>query len=305
MSQGAAPLPPYNKPWLSHADQVQLLIDRGLVVANVAEARRFISHINYYRFSGYCLAFENPRHQFIAGTTFEQVRSAYDFDMSLRDLVTESLEVVEVDLRATIAYVFGQRHGAFGHTDPANFFAKAAHADWLDRLREEADRSSELFVTHFRANYGEFPDLPIWVAAEVISFGALSKMIKWMLTADKKAVAARYGLQPAELENWTHHLSYVRNLCAHHLRLWDRLYTIRPVMLKGVQWQPPHIQSNDRLFATLLVLRRLLMRCFGTGTFPVDWRDRVNALMQNPPTAPAALNRMGMQAGWEANPIWN
>jgi len=45
----------------------------------------FLRHINYYRFSGYGLAFEQSRHQFILGTTFGQIRDTYEFDRALRD----------------------------------------------------------------------------------------------------------------------------------------------------------------------------------------------------------------------------
>lgn len=48
---------PYRKGWLSYADQVQLLQHRGLVVSDLRKAEQFLSHLNYYRFSGYCLAF--------------------------------------------------------------------------------------------------------------------------------------------------------------------------------------------------------------------------------------------------------
>lgn len=118
---------PFSKPWLSHAAQVQLLQQRGLTVADPQSAQQFLSHLNYYRFSGYCPAFELQRHNFIGGTTFEDVVAAYQFDLTLRDLLTEALEIVEVDLRASIAYQFGQRYGAFGHTDPAHFYQYFSH----------------------------------------------------------------------------------------------------------------------------------------------------------------------------------
>jgi abortive infection bacteriophage resistance protein len=298
------PLPPYQKPWLSCADQVAQLTARGLVVAAPAAAEQFLSHVNYYRFSGYCLAFEQQRHKFIAGTTFDQVRAAYDFDLLLRDMVTEALEIVEVDMRACVAHHFGQQHGAFGHVNPAIFFHRFDHADWLKRLREEATRSSELFVQHFRASYSQFPDLPVWAVTEIMSFGALSIMFKGMVKSDQKVIAARYSLQPDEMRSWMHHLVYVRNLCAHHSRLWDRVYAIKPLLPRARNWQPPVVPRNDRLWATLLALYHLMRRCHAIGSFATDWRDRVNAHMNAPPTATNPLAAMGMPPNWNTNPIW-
>ncbi|MDZ7618082.1 MAG: hypothetical protein U1E05_13845, partial [Patescibacteria group bacterium] len=50
----------------------------------------------------------------------------------------------------------------------------------------------------------------------------------------------------------------IRNLCAHHARLWDRVWTIKPERPAGKDWQPPNLPSNSRLFATLLILRHMM-----------------------------------------------
>ena len=181
MSHATPPRSPYQKPWLSYQDQVSLLQWRGLIITDHQAAIRFLQHVNYYRFSGFCLAFESCRHQFQSGVTFEQVKAAYDFDRILRDIATEALEVVELDFRTTVAYHLGQKYGTFGHTNPANFFHRFGHTQWMDKLHTEAERSSELFVFHFKATYHGFPDLPVWVITEIMSFGALSRMCSGML----------------------------------------------------------------------------------------------------------------------------
>lgn len=79
-SSGVAPRPIFPKKWESCENQIKILRSRGLVVADSAAAAEFLDHVNYYRFSGFCLAFESTRHTFVAGTTFEQVRAAYEFD---------------------------------------------------------------------------------------------------------------------------------------------------------------------------------------------------------------------------------
>ncbi len=69
---------PYSKPWLDVPDQVAKLQSRGLAIANIAEAERFIRYVNYYRFSGFCLHFQhkdavsNDR-VFEPGVTFDDI----------------------------------------------------------------------------------------------------------------------------------------------------------------------------------------------------------------------------------------
>ncbi len=309
MSQAPSGQPPakpsFTKPWLSYADQVHLLEQRGLVVADPAAAEQFLSHLNYYRFSGYCLAFESSRHQFLTGTTFEQIVKAYQFDLTLRDLVTEALEVVEVDLRAAIAYRFGKTCGAFGHTDATNFFNRFNHTDWLSRLQKEANRSSELFVTHFKQNYSEFPDLPIWIVMEVMSLGGLSRMVSGMHKSDQKAIGSRYGFQAHVMWKTTHHLTYVRNLCAHHSRLWDRAWAIKPELPAGKKWTLPLLPGNNRLFCTLLLLRQMMKRIPAVTEFRAEWKQRVETHLASPPSPTAnPLLRMGLTASWNEHPVW-
>ncbi len=295
---------PFSKPWLCYTDQVRLLQQRGLVVNDPQTAEQFLSHLNYYRFSGYCLAFESKRHAFISGTTFEQVIAAYDFDLAIRDLLTEALEVVEVELRATIAYHFGQTHGPFGHAHAVNFYANFDHRKWLVKLREDSQRSREIFVDHCKQKYAEFPDMPVWIVTELMSFGMLSQMFSGMDKSDQRSIAGRYGLQATILKSWMHHCVYVRNLCAHHSRLWDKVWAIKPELPRYGGWQPPLLRDNRRLFSTLLLLRRLLRRIPVIQSFAGEWKRRVEGHLNNPPSAERSRERMGLIDNWLQNPEW-
>lgn len=310
-----APLVPFTKPWKSWADQLATLESRGILVRDRAEAEAFLSHVNYYRLSGYLLAFEKSRHVLIPGATFEQVRAAYEFDRVLRDLVTEALEVVEVDVRTAIAYHFGQHYGAYGHTSANRFFRRPTshhgaklggfdHAAWLGNIRLEAGRSRERFVEHFKQTYSGFPDLPVWIVTEVMSFGSLSRMYQGMLATDQRAVAQRYGVQPRFLASWLHHLVYIRNVCAHHSRLWDRAWAIKPDLPPLPSWSPPLLPGNDRMFASLLILRRLLARCPAIRPFDLEWKRRTESHIATPPAAPNSLARMGLTSDWTDHPLW-
>ncbi|MEZ6152362.1 MAG: Abi family protein [Pirellulaceae bacterium] len=267
------------------------------------KAELLLSHLNYYRFSGYCLAFEAPRHNFNGGVSFEHVFEAYQFDLTLRDLLTEALEIVEVDLRAAMAYEWGHCHGAFGHTDSAKFFVHFKHSDWLSRLKEESGRSSELFVEHFKQKYSEFPNLPVWIVTEVMSFGMLSRMFKGMNKSNQTPIARRYRLQPNILASWMHHCVYIRNLCAHHSRLWDRVWAIKPQLPHGKDWQAP--LTNLRLFPTLLLLRRLMHQMPAAIAFNATWKVRIEQHLDSPPKAPNAFELMGLPRDWRIHPAWN
>ncbi len=312
------PLTPYKKPWLSHADLVQQLVNRGLVVSDPAAAAQYLAHVNYYRLSGYCLAFEipNQRHSFTLGTTFEQLRAAYDFGFTIRDLASEALEVLEIDIRTTVAHHLGEKYGAFGHTDPVNFYRRPQirskdprqtfdHAAWITRLRESVYHSKEPFVEHFRRSYTQSTngDLPIWTLSEVMSFGSVSRMIDGMISPDQRAIASRYGLQNRNLVSWIHHLSVARNVCAHHGRLWDRLWTSPAEIPAGNAWRPPHLINNQRITMTLLILYHMLKRIPDVVDWAAHWQVRLRKKLALLPES-AVTPRLGFTDSWFANPVW-
>lgn len=304
MAQAARP--PYTKPALSYADQVARLQQRGMQIADPVAAASKLASISYYRLSAYWHPFRlrdatgAVESQFSPNTAFEAVIDLYEFDRGLRLLVMDALERIEVVARTAVTHRLGSAYGAFGHEDPANFHPKFDHANWIQGLREETSRSRDAFVEHFKINYAGYPVLPIWMTTELISLGSLSRLYRGMTSVDKHAVAAHFNLHPKRLQDWLHVLTYVRNVCAHHSRLWNRELAISPSAMHEPEWCQPILPRRDRLFCVLLILRFMLGQS-GNGT---DWRDTCNALFI--PIAMEARWRraMGFPDNWLTHPIW-
>jgi hypothetical protein len=102
------------------------------------------------------------------------------FDRHLRLTVMDAIERVEVALRTGLVTELVMRHGPFAHTSAANFPAAkpGRHSRFLQELREEAERSRERVVQHFKASYDEFPDLPLWTAVETMTFGSMLTFVQ-------------------------------------------------------------------------------------------------------------------------------
>jgi abortive infection bacteriophage resistance protein len=217
-------------------------------------------------------------------------------------VVMEAIERIEVAIRCDAYSEIVMRHGPFAQCDPANFpnAKPGKHADMLRRVRSEADRSHEAFVTHFKKKYDEFPDLPLWAAAQIISFGTVLTLINMSASDIRPAIAKRFGLHDAVFASWLLTLNLVRNICAHHSRLWNRELGLRPRIPKAKkwpEWHNPAIQ-NHRLFFVLTMLL-VLQRGIAPNS---GWRDRVFALFDSFPTMPLAP--MGMNADWRNHPLW-
>jgi abortive infection bacteriophage resistance protein len=292
----------YEKVPLRFAEQIRLLESRGLIIENKAAAAGFLEAVNYYRFSAYCPPFETERHSFAAGARFEQIEELYEFDRRLRMLIVEIVEPIKVSVRTGISYRLAHQYGAFAHTKADNFRAQFEHAEWTAELLEETGRSQEVFVRHFKEHYEEFPSLPIWAAVEIMSFGRLSKLFSGLPTADKQAVSVLYQVRAPVLRSWLHTLVYIRNLCAHHARLWNREMMIAPMLPdKNPLWELRH---PKRLVSTLFLLNWLISRIPRRETIAADWRARVEGLLINDMGAPNFYAAMGLPADWKSHPLW-
>ncbi len=93
---------------------------------------------------------------------------------------------------------------------------------WREKLRERARLSEDEQIRQLGEAHGKCPDLPIWAAMEVCPFGMLSEMYSGMARAERHAISDGYGLDPSTLASWLRSFVAVRNICAHHSRLWDR-----------------------------------------------------------------------------------
>lgn len=252
----------FNKPPISLAEQVDLLRGRGMKISDKRNAEQFLLRLNYYRFSGYALHFEifkdrKRTHQFKSDCTFEEVVELYEFDSQLRALLFHYIELIEVAFRAIICYELATRtNDPHWNLDRKNYNKRFNFTRLLDDCRHEYDRSDEIFIKSYKQKYGKESLPPTWMMSEILSIGLWSLIYKNLTdTEAKKVIAVYFNTKPYFLESWIHSISVLRNLCAHHCRIWNRNFTILP-RLHDYQ---KCLVSNDRKLAALTtVIQHLL-----------------------------------------------
>lgn len=287
----------YPKHALDFPAQLAQLQQRGLQVDDPGRALHWLQRVSYYRLSAYFLPFKDGQN-FRPGTEFNDIAGLYIFDRKLRLLVLDAIERVEVALRTSVTYEIGHAYGPFGHTDAGNLSPNFNHQKFMAELAIEESRAKETFVAHFRSKYAAEPHLPVWMATELLSLGTVSLLYKALKPAIKSRIATEFGVPDRHLASWLHALSYIRNVCAHHKRLWNRELAIKPQLpTRSLAW--PHIvQSNERLYCILVVLQHMLNvvspRC--------HWRNRLFQLFDEHPHVPLAS--MQVLPDWRTRAIW-
>ncbi|HOB54028.1 MAG TPA: Abi family protein [Acidobacteriota bacterium] len=295
----------YDKPPLSIEQQVDLLISRGMVIQDRARAARYLAHLNYYRLRAYWLTFEDAvgtnNHHFRPGIDFQDVLSLYIFDRKLRLLVLEAIERVEVSVRARFAYVLGTRYGSHSYLDKSYFADSSVHGLCLENLREEFDRSRETFIQHYKDKYDDPEMPPIWAACEIMSFGQLSKWFQNLRQRrDRQEIASAFRLNESVLGSFLHHLTHVRNLAAHHCRVWNRRLTFTMKIPVGPQEVAACFHSSaDRNIYNTLVMLGYLLKIMSPGT---TWPRRIVQLIEEYPLVNPT--NMGFPTAWREMAIW-
>ncbi|MDR0993762.1 MAG: Abi family protein [Verrucomicrobiota bacterium] len=294
----------FTKKPLPLEEQLELLRQRGLVVLDESLALRCLAHHNYYRLSVYRIPFSVPEKpdRFKPGTTFNDLWSLYDFDRSLCALVTEATKQIEISARSQWAYRLAHAYGPMAYENQDVFHDNTHHQKCLAELDKALKQSHEAFVAHHKKKYG-MEHLPIWAACEVMSFGTLSRFYHNIRrNGDRKCIAGQYRLSAAVFSSVLHHMVYVRNICAHHARLWNRQFTItltiphNPDVL--AQSVVRSVHQTRCIYNTLVLLAYLMDIIDPCNT----WGQRIRQLIQQQKFP--VVSHMGFPNDWHQLPIW-
>ena len=317
---------PYDKPYKSIPEQIALLQSRGMLIHDVAKASFYLQRLGYYRLSGYWYAFrkrspgsypEDPPiilDEFQPGTEFKHVMDLYVFDKKLRMLLLDSIERIEVAVRVEVALLIGARN-RWAHREPAELhgdftrvkmgYTCSKHEEWLRRVDDQVARSKEEFVAHFRETYTG--PLPIWIAIEAWDFGILSTFVNGMKWNDKLALTLKFGLpRPDFLTSWLRSLNHVRNICAHHSRLWNRPLTDYPKPPRAGELTLHDHWAVDRHAQTRVYGIAAVLQHFMRFVSPSSsWAHRFKQLISTFPATPGvSIRNAGFPAGWEFLALW-
>lgn len=314
------------KPWVPFEEQLQRLQARDMQVTRRDKALDYLERVGYYRLSGYWYPMRQidrdapkvkgvavRRDTFLPGSCFEDVVRLYVFDKKLRLLALDALERIEMAVRVDVAHRLGKRdpcgyekpeclHGNFAKKiiRDGSDKGKTRHQIWLEKYKNLLERAAKKpFVAHHKQKYGG--RLPVWVAVEVWDFGLLSHLFAGMKYEDQQVIAAQYGAENGQtFAKWLRSLNFIRNVSAHHSRLWN---------VNMLEWSPaiqgwPDKLNPGRMFFYFSLMQHLLGVICPNST----WGERVKTLLREEFPVPGcgawSLADFGVFEQWEAWPLW-
>lgn len=327
----------FDKPAIGVPEQIALLKARGLHIQDEQRATCFLQAVSFFRLSPYMRPWQipgDPAHHFRPGTGLRQITQLYDFDRRLRLLVMDAIERAEVAIRATVSNHMGPLHGAhwymrqdlfkdaYDHPRLLDAIARTqqkAQQDYqreairIERLTHADDtrkdalkqrRRQESYARHYALTYDNPPLMPGWAMLEELTLGELSHLFSGLAKdSDRKAIARGLRVPAPLLASWLHTLTVVRNICAHHARLWNRELGIRPERPRQSDFPWPmylHEAAPLTRIAVVLAILHHLMQQTSPNT---RWHQRLIELFDAFPEIPRRA--LGLPDNWQTDGFWN
>ncbi|NIL77350.1 Abi family protein [Rhodococcus sp. B10] len=329
------------KPFLTIDQQIERLESRGMPIPHPDIVDRWLRAIGYYRLSGYWYPFMDTNvesglgDRFVTGTTFDEIVRLYEFDRHLKTYMLRAIERVEVAMRSQVGHTLGSR-GPMSHLDGDKFdplfVGSGEHMDWLATAfgRVRRQRSKDQALKHHFDNYDG--RIPIWVLTDVLDFSDLSKLFAGMQEDDRDAIARWFDIPaPAPetttprrgrgssasrrnrrrraagpgstLANLLEQLTIVRNISAHHSRLWNRtLVPIGTSSLRSVAAFDGLPAQSERIYGAISAAAFLLQTTSPGST----WIKQLESLIDRSflPSSIRTPREMGFPPDWKQLPLW-
>ena len=125
-----------------------------------------------------------------------------------------------------------------------------------------------------------------------------------MRESEQDVIAQRYGINNGRVfATWLRSLNYLRNICAHHSRLWNRNMVDQPKLPSAdeLPWVTPFVadtHARARCFLLLNIVRHILQTVNPKSTWPKRLCHHIQTF---PDLTHLGLNlqSMGIPEAWE------
>ncbi|MCL8538930.1 Abi family protein [Chryseobacterium gallinarum] len=296
----------YSKTPYTCEQHIELLKERGLIITNEERAKKYLESIGYYRLTGYMFHLQNKSNdnKFLPDTNFDRIIELYKFDKALRSIVLEYIERIEVCVRSKISNKYSLEHGFFWYLDEQLYADNNIYETIKGEISSSYEDPKEIFLRAFKRNYDDdFP--PSNMALEILTFGKLSRLYSGLNNNDiKREIAKEFNLVSEYLSSWLIYINNVRNICAHHSRLWNKKVTVdRPSIPKKEKYKfngsiPNIDEFNTTLYGIISIINRLLKSFNPENNFT----NKITSLIKE---FNIQVELMGFPEDWETNATWH
>jgi abortive infection bacteriophage resistance protein len=131
------------------------------------------------------------------------------------------------------------------------------------------------------------------MVAEVLPLGSWSKVYEHLaVSKDRKLISKEYDLLPATLQSWLHSLTFLRNVCAHHGRLFGRKLPLTPNKAKSLP------MTNDKFLYNFVCVAWYMLKALSPNSrWLEEFHDELSELTSD-------SMHFGFESNWLEQPFW-
>lgn len=223
---------PYIKQHATAAQRIAHLRQRGLQVKRPNVAARKVEEIGYERLRIYFLSRRDhtqPNKPFRPGTTYNHILRLYECDTKLRNICFTGVGRFELAFRNRLSEVLSSSYGSHPYFVDAVFKGPKEHNDALQKILAVFAQSKDERSKHYRGTYTEPPLPPIWMLKEFLTFGTATRLYANLASHLRTNIASHFGVAALPVfDSWVPGFVDLRNICAHHDRLFNRRFQKQP-----------------------------------------------------------------------------
>lgn len=285
-------------PYLDFPQRVRYLTEREYfdTVLLTRDEQIFLESINFHYFLGYARNFRKMRREVsgFASASISELIEVVRLDQELSCLLFEGLRMLEWRLRAAFVENYCVTHESVNSYHAESTYAR----DELDQPIHDAVlrqiiRSKEPYIVDHVSSRGGYVSgdavakidelvsgLPIWSVIDSISFGTLVRMIRHTRRISDedefiwKLVSSAVETPHQMIHEYLVAAHTLRNLVAHHSRLWMRPTTNTPKFPNAYKRERRNAHPKS-MYVMILTLSACLLKVPGGK----DFKDRVDAVL--------------------------
>ncbi|WP_299547131.1 Abi family protein [Seonamhaeicola sp.] len=310
----------YSKLPKTFENQVKLLKDRGLSIPNEEKAEKILTYISYNRLSNYWYPMlKTPKEEelFKSGASFETIFKLYQFDSELRAITFQAIEQIEIAVRTQTIYHLSHHYkSGFWYQKKEPFRNFPNYIQFLSKVTKNLQETKQEFILKYQRKYIQYLP-PSWKSFELLTFTNLLSILKNI--KDNKQlipISKSLGIHHSLLISWLDNLIYIRNICAHHGRLWNIILTIKPEWLKSPKgnwvdkWENNYdptghtlenVDENDKIlkiYASICVILYCLQFINPYNKYKKQLLELINKYPE------VDLYHMGFPEDWKNQSLW-
>mgnify|MGYP000351638434 CR=1 FL=1 len=306
------------KDFKSIDEQIDILRSRNLKFSNEEKAKELLRDCQYYRIMAYRYPFVLPENKdiFRDNVDFNDIWNLYIFDRRLRFLIIDAIERIEVSLRSRWSHVLAEKYGVLAYQENAIFDNQMIRRTLARIIFENVQSSDQPCITHYLSKNQK---IPIWGLCEVLTYGELLSMFNSIKPRKiKNEILSGFGVDEKVASSFLNALRIVRNICAHHGRLWNkRLFSnfkapTRPETLSSTINYPAIDESDsDEDKSKKLEIQKSIYNILVMLIFFVEkiapqskWSKRLLVFLTDKNNS-QYLTEMGFPCDWQSRPIWH